>query len=94
MGECPLQGRGLPVSEGQRTHRRKPRQNGAFGMARDGIGCEADASGVAAGRVRPASTADTRIFWPAKIPPEMGTHVHQMTSDDVVTRLNAAESCH
>jgi hypothetical protein len=32
-------------------------------------------------------------FQPADIALEIGKHVHQMTSIDVVTRLNAVESC-
>jgi hypothetical protein len=33
-------------------------------------------------------------FQPSNVVPEIGTHVHETTSNDIVTRLDAAQLCH
>ncbi len=46
------------------------------------------------GSERESLTDRHQDFQAANIVPEMGTHVHGKTSNDVVTRLSAVESCH
>jgi hypothetical protein len=72
------------------THAKAPSERRlSYGQGRNC--CEADASGVAVGRERPPRHEDLQA---TTIVPEIGTHVHQMTPNDVVTRLHDVELCH
>jgi len=78
-------------SDVQRTHTRKPRQNGASSMARDGIVAQQTRVVLWCGRGVHRRHDDFQF---ADIASNIGTHVHQMTSNDVVTWLRAFELCH
>jgi len=75
----------------QGSQARKPRQDGASGMARDGIVAQQTRVVLWWGRGVHRRHED---FQSADIAVPIGTHVHGMTSNDVVTRLSAVELCH
>jgi len=69
----------------------KPLQTGALRTARDAIVAQQTRVGP---RLGGEAHRRHEGFQSPNIALKTGTHVHGMTSNDVVTRLNAAESCH